>query len=151
MAGLTNRGKKRILDVYFRGVAAPANFFIALCRVTNVPTADTNTFSELVEITAGNGYVSGGISVARNSTDFDVSTEDDANDRAFLQLKDIIWTAAGGPLPLSGLGARYAVLLDDNVTIGSREVLAFWDLASDRQVSDTQTLTLQNAEVRGTE
>lgn len=148
---LTNRGKKRLLDIVFRGVAAPANFNLALCRSTNTPTPDTNVFSDLVEITAGNGYTSGGQAVARNSTDFDVSTEDDANDRALVQLKDFVWTASGGALPSAGLGARWAVLLDDNVTVASREVWAYWDLTSDRQVSDTQTLTLQNCEIRGTE
>lgn len=148
---LTNRGKKRLLDIVFRGVAPPANFNLALCRSTNTPTPDTNVFSDLVEISAGNGYISGGQAVARNTTDFDVSTEDDANDRALVQLKDFVWTAAGGALPASGLGARWAVLLDDNVTVASREVWAYWDLVSDRQVSDTQTLTLQNAEIRGTE
>ncbi len=148
---LTNRCKKRLLDIVFRGVAAPTTFYLALVRSTNVPTPDTNVFSDLVEITAGNGYTSGGQAVARNSTDFDVSSEDDVNDRALVQLKDFVWTATGGALPASGLGARYAVLLDDNGVVANREVWAYWDLSSDRQVSDTQTLTLQNCEIRGTE
>lgn len=151
MVGFTNRGKKRIFDIAFRAVAAPTNFFVALVRSTNVPTADTNLMSDLVEVTAGNGYVAGGISLSRNSTDFDVSTEDDANDREQMQIKNVVWTASGGTIPSAGLGARYAVLTDDNGTIANREVWAFWDLASDRQVSDTQTLTLQDLELRGTE
>ena len=78
----------------------------------------------------------------------DVLTEDDANDRGLTQAKDIVWTASGGSIPASGDGARYAVLLDDNATVGSREVLAWWDLTSDRSVSDGQTLTLQDCELR---
>jgi hypothetical protein len=105
----------------------------------------------LTEIAAGQGYTAGGISLARNTTDFDVWTEDDGNDRALIQLKDMVWTAAGGNLPASGNGARWACLTDDNATPANREVIAAFDLVSDRTISDTQTLTLQNCEIRLTE
>jgi hypothetical protein len=58
-----------------------------------------------------------------------------------------VWTASTGPLPASGGGARYAVLTDDNGTVSSREVLAYFDLVSDRVVSDGQTITLQDSEL----
>ena len=112
------------------------------------PTADTNTLSELTQIAAGDGYTAGGYQLSRNSTDWDVWTEDDANDRGLIQLKDITWTASGGPIPSSGNGARYAVLTDDNATVGSREVYFYWDLTADRSVSDSQDLTLQNCELQ---
>jgi hypothetical protein len=153
MAGFTNRGKFLILQGVFRNTGLPTNFFVALCTSAIAPTPDTNVLSDLTEVPAGNGYTAGGISLTKNSTDFDVLTEDDAgtNDRAFLQLKDIVWTASGGTLPASGTGARYAVLLDDNSTVGSRQVLAYWDLVSNQIVSSGQTLTLQNCELRFTE
>jgi len=151
MAGFTNRGKNHIFDIVFRNGTEPTNYYIALVTSAVAPTADTNTFSELTEITAGNGYTTGGISLARNSTDFDSLVENDTNDRGEIQLKDIVWTASGGNLPASGSGARYAVLLDDNVTVGSRIVVAWWDLSSDRTISTGQTLTLQNCELRLTE
>ena len=56
------------------------------------------------KIAAGNGYTANGISVARNTTDWDVLTQDDTNDRALVQLKNIVWTASGGPIPSSGGG-----------------------------------------------
>jgi hypothetical protein len=148
MPGITNRGKYNLLGVYFRGVSPPANFFVALFDATTAPTADTNIKSELTEIPNGNGYVTGGISVARNSTDFDVYTEDDTNDRALIQVKDMVWTASGGPLPLSGTGARYATLTDANATQGSREIIGFFDLTANRSVSVGQNLTLQDLEFR---
>lgn len=151
MAGFTNRGKKLILDTYFRGAAAPTNFYLALITSAVAPTADTNTLSELTQIASGNGYTTNGISIARNSTDFDTLTEDDTNDWAQALLKDIVWTASGGNLPGSGSGARYAVLTDDNATPGSRQVIAYFDLGSDRTVSDTQTLTLVDCTLRGAE
>lgn len=147
MAGFTNRGKKLILDTYFRGATAPANFYLILCTSAVTPTADTNTQSELTQITGGTGYTTNGVSIARNSTDFDTMTEDDTNDWAQALLKDIVWTASGGNLG----PARWAVLVDDNATPGSRQVIAYFDLGSDRTVSDTQTLTLVDCTLRGAE
>lgn len=151
MAGITNRGKKRMLDGFFRATSVPTNFYIALCTSAVTPTADTNTLGDLTQIATGNGYNTGGISLSRNSTDFDSLVEDDSADKGLLQIKDIVFTASGGTIPLSGNGARWAVLTDDNGTVGSRDVIAFWDLASDRSVSDGQTLTLQNCEIDLTE
>jgi hypothetical protein len=150
LVGWTNRGKFGALGRLFRGVALPTNYFVALVTSAVAPTADTNTKTELTELANGNGYTTGGISLTKNSTDFDVLTEDDTNDRALIQIKDLVWTATGGSLPATG-GARYAVLTDDNATQGSREILSFWDLVSDRQVSVGQTLTLQDCELRLTE
>lgn len=150
-SGWTNRGKKMVLDTYFRAAAAPTNFYLALCTSASTPTADTNTFADMTEIAAGNGYTAGGISVARNSTDFDTLTEDDTGDLAKIQLKDESWTASGGPLPSSGGGARWAILTDDNATQSARQIIYYWDLASDRSVSVGQTLTLADCEGRLTE
>lgn len=146
-SGITNKGKFKLLDWAFRGTATPTNYYIALCTSATTPTVDINTFSELTEIAAGNGYTAGGISLTKNSTDFDVITEDDTGDKALIQLKDITWTAATANLPASGDGARWAILTDDNATQGSRLVLAWWDLVSDRSVSVGQPLTLQDCEL----
>lgn len=148
-SGWTNKGAFQMLGILFRNTTEPTAFFLALVTNATPPTADTNTLGGLTEIAAGNGYTSGGISIARDATDFDTLTEDDGNDRAFVQIKDTVWTASGGTLPGSGDGARYAVLTDDNGTVGSREVYAYFDLVSDRSVSSGQTLTLQNCELRG--
>jgi hypothetical protein len=146
-SGWTNRGKKLVLDYVFRATALPANFYVALVTSATAPTADTNTMADLTEIAAGNGYTSGGYSLTKNSTDFDVLTEDDTGDKALIQIKDVAWTASGGTLPASGNGARYAVLTDYNATVSARNVLAWWDLVSDRSVSTGQPLTLQDCEL----
>ena len=148
---VTNRGKFLILQEFFRNPTEFTNLYIALITSAAAPTVDTNTFSELTEIAAGNGYTAGGISLSRNSTDFDTLTEDDSGNLASIQIRDVVWTASGGTLPGSGSGARYAILTDDNATQGSRQVIAYWDLTSDRSVSSGQTLTLQNCEIRLTE
>jgi hypothetical protein len=151
MSGWTNKGKHHYLDQVARNTAEKTNYYLALITSATAPTADHNTLGQFTEVAAGNGYTAGGIQIARNATDFDVMTEDDTNDIAFWQLKDMVWTASGGTLPGSGSGARYAVFTDDNATVASREVYHFWDLTSDQSVSSGQTLTLQNVEARLTE
>ena len=151
MAGWTNKGKFKCLGQWARNSGAPTAFSLILLTSATAPNADTNTMADVTQIAAGNGYTTGGAAISRNSTDFDVLTEDDTNDMAYAQLKDIVFTASGGNLPASGNGARYAVLADDNATVGSREIYHFWDLSADRTVSSGQSLTLQNAEIRLTE
>lgn len=151
MAGWTNKGKYLALGRLLRGETIPTNFYVALVTSAAAPGADTDTFSELTEIAAGNGYTAGGYQLTPGATDYDVWTEDDTNDRSLVQIKDLTWTASGGPIPASGNGARYAVHTDDNATQGSRFVEQYWDLSSDRSVSDGQTLTLQDCEIRLTE
>ena len=148
MAGWTNKGKMSILDAYFRAAGAPTNFYVALLTDATAPDADSNTMSDHTEIAAGNGYTTGGYQLTKNATDFDVLNEDDANDRGDIQIKDVVWTASGGSIPDTGDGARYAVLTDDDGTVANREIYAYWDLTSARSVSDGQTLTLQNLELR---
>lgn len=151
MAGLTNRGKYLILSVFFRGATPPATFYAALVTDAVAPTADTNTLGELTEIASGNGYTAGGIAVARNAVDFTSLNEDDALNEAALIIKNLVWTAAGGSLPASASGARYMVLTTDEATLANRQIVAFFDLVSPRVVSDTQSLTIQSAEISLTE
>ena len=145
-SGWTQRGWNNVADIVFRGATPPTNFKIVLITSATAPTKATTTFSGLTEIAAGNGYTTGGYTLSRNSTDFDVLTEADP---ALIQIKDVVFTASGGPIPASGSGASYALLTDDNVTLGSREVWGFFDLVSARTVSDTQTLTIQDMELNG--
>jgi hypothetical protein len=144
----TNRGRYKALEHVFRGAALPTNFFVALITNAAVPTVDTNTLGELTQIASGNGYTTNGISLTKNATDFDVLTEDDTNDRALIQIKDLVWTASGGTLPASGSGAYYAVLTDDNATPANRLVYAFHDLVGPISVSSGQPLTVQDIELR---
>ena len=149
-SGRTNRGRYLELSYVYRGATPPTNFYVALCTSAVTPTVDINTLGELTEIAAGNGYTTGGYQLARNSTDFDVLTEDDSGDLAKVQVKDVTWTASGGSLPASGNGARWAVLTSDEATVANRQVFAWHDLVSDRSVSVGQPLTLQDLELRTT-
>ncbi|MDH5548065.1 MAG: hypothetical protein OEZ43_21005 [Gammaproteobacteria bacterium] len=147
-SGFTNRGRYNLLAARYRGVAQPATFYAVLFTNTTTPTADTNVKGDLTEINAGNGYTGNGMALTPGATDFDVFTEDDANDRAYIQTKDLVWSAAGGPIPASGTGAYYLGLTDNNATVANRDVDAFFDLTGPVSVSDGQSLTIQNPELR---
>ena len=147
MAGVTNRGKKVILNTYFRADATdePTAFKMALVLAADPPVVDDKTLADVSEIATGNGYAAGGTAITRDATGFDVITEDDGADRGLVQAADVVYTASGGPIPASGLGARFACLMDDAST---PNMVAFFDLASDRTISNGQTLTLQVCEIR---
>lgn len=151
MSGWTNKGKYKCMGIWLRNETAPTTFYLALFLATSTFDQDVNTISDVNEIAAGNGYITGGKAVARSAAGFDVWTEDDTNDWGFVQLADVVWTASGGPIPSSGNGARYCALVDDNGTVSLREIYGFGDLSSDQSVSSGQTLTLQNFEFRLTE
>ena len=151
MAGFTNRGKYLLLEELFRNPTEVTNFYVILFTSATAPTADSNTVADHTQIATGNGYTDGGYSLTRNSTDFDVLTEDDTADVGFIQIKDVVWTATTGSLPSAGGGARYAALTTDEATVSTRQIICWWDLVSDRSVSVGQTLTLQNCELRLTE
>lgn len=148
MAGFANKGLFNMLGYSFVNVTVPTNYYVALVTSAVTPDADTNTLGQLTQIAVGNGYVDGGYELTPGATDFDVHTENDTDNRGEVQIKDLIWTASGGPIPATGDGARWAILTDDNATVGSREVMGYFDLTSDQAVSDGQTLTVQNMEMR---
>ena len=149
-SGFTNRGKYLVLGYWVRNQTVPTNYYVLLATDAATPTVDTNLVSDLTEVSTGQGYTAGGYQLTPGSTDFDTWTEDDTNDRALIQCKDIVWTASGGTLPASD-SARWAVLTDDDATPADRQIYVYWDLVSNRQVSDTQALTLQDCEARLTE
>lgn len=140
-SGVTNRCRKQEFDIVYRGATAPTSFKLALCTAATTPSEDINALSELTEIAAGAGYTAGGVTLNRNTTDFPTLTEDDANDKAILIIRDLAITASGGPIPLTGSGAAYAVL-----TTSTGEAWRWWDVrdsgGASRAVSDTQSLLI---------
>ena len=141
-SGTTDRGKFQLLKYAFDATTVPSTYYLALCTATTTPTKATNTFNQLTEVNAANGYSAYGNALTAD-TNFTV-TEVDGTIGAKVVLDNQTWTASGGNLP-SGDGARWAVLIDGNTS--SANVLAYFDLSSARTVSDGQTLTIQAAEI----
>jgi hypothetical protein len=151
MAGWTNKAKADLFkQLYTRTVTMPTNYYIALVTSDDVPDADTNTMGDLTEIDDGNGYTAGGYELDPGETDFDFVEEDDTGNLGRVQIKDVEWTADGGPIPATGTAA-YAVMTDDNVTPASRKILHYWSLGGERSVQDGSPFRLINLEIRALE
>jgi hypothetical protein len=161
-SGLTNRGKKKLLEMAFRNTYDTAamdastgpQFYIALSTVSATLTAATTTFDTGTEIVDTSGYTGGGVGISRSAVGFDVIADTATGARGEIQLADVQWTGGASGMPASGAGAYYAILTDhnDNDTspagVGSRDVLAWFDMTSARTIGSGATLTLQDIEIR---
>ena len=155
-SGITDVGKRWILELAFQrtfngNVHDPNDITMRVALVTNTPGADTTLWSEMSEISATNGYVAGGAEIDRDATDFNISkpdtdTESGSIAYGYVQLADVSWEADGGSIG----SPTYAVLVDNenNAVHANNNVIAWWDLGGARSVSDGQTLTLQDLEIR---
>ena len=141
-SGWYNRGKKLWSEYASGRTTKPSNFYFALVTASYTPDADHATWAtpDGNEIAAGNGYTQHGQAVAASNVGFDASSQDDSGDTGEIQLADIVWTASGGDIPASGGGARYLIMMDDNATETSRELIAYFDLGSDKTTSVSLTL-----------
>ncbi len=156
-SGVTNIGKIRLLELGLRdtqdsAAADTSPMYMALATSAMSLSSTTILFDTSTQIfsdTAG-GYTDGGLAIERDGSSLTVwdTLTDTAGDYGLIRLKDLVWTGTGGTLPRSGTGAFYAVLTDDNDTVGSRQVYAWWDLGAARQVGSGATLTLQDIEIR---
>ena len=110
--------------------------------------------SKTNQIATGNGYDDGGKTISRGASSFDVISDvstSETNAYGHVQLTNIEWEASGGSIPDSGDGARYALLLDkdgDAKPHDNNKIIAWCDLGSDRSVTNVQTLSLQDMEIR---
>lgn len=139
----TNRGTFRMLESVFRNVPILSGFAIALITDSVLPSLSTVLLGELEEIVSGNGYTSGGVTVSRDSIGFPVIIQDDVLNKSSIIMKDVIFTASGGILPVSGNGIKFIVLTDNNTTIGDREVYAFAEFIGTAKIlPDTGVLSI---------
>lgn len=119
------------------------DFKVHLVTSAVVPDWDTDTLIELTEIATGGGYDGTGITVEDTATGFPTIDESAADDDWRAKIKDLTLNASGSAIPPSGAGASYAVLCDDNVTVGSRKVYAFYDLGGAQTIGDGNSLTIK--------
>jgi hypothetical protein len=86
--------------------------------------------ADLAEITAANGYPSGGTDVQ--------NTWSETSGTATLAGTDVVWTASGGSFgPL-----RYIPLYNDTQTSPADALIAWWDYGSSVTVNDGETFTV---------
>lgn len=95
------------------------------------PTAANSVRADLTEISAGNGYTSGGNTAT-------VVSSAQTGGTYKLELSDVVFTAAGGTIgPF-----RYAVLYNDTPTSPADPLIGWWDYGSAITLNDTETFTV---------
>lgn len=86
---LADEGEEDILDVYFRGAAAPASFYVRLFNDTPV---ETDSISDLTNEPSGNGYAAQ--TIERSAVGWPTLALDSGDFRAVS--KTVTFTASGG-------------------------------------------------------
>lgn len=103
-------------------------FKVALTNTA--PTAANSTLSALTQISAGNGYSSGG-----TATSITTST---SSGTAKVTGSDVTFTASGGSIgPL-----RYADFYNDTPTSPADPLISWWDYGSSVTLAATETFTV---------
>lgn len=95
------------------------------------PSASADTVkTDLAEITAENGYPSGGSDITNDYTE--------ATGTASLTGVDVVWTASGGTFgPL-----RYVALYNDTPSSPLDPLISWWDYGSSVTPADSETFTV---------
>lgn len=105
---------------------------VALCTSSYTPNQDTHDFyNDLTnEVANGNGYTTGGASLANKTTSYDTATNETR-----LDADDVSWTS-------SSFTARYAVVYKDTGAAATSPLLGYVDFGGDETVaSGTLTIT----------
>jgi hypothetical protein len=139
----TDYGINRMLDITFRSATGPTACSVRLLSTLTGSGVDNEDWSGISanEVANGNGYTTGGATVALSNVGFDVLSDDSANNRQYLQLADVSWTASGGSITAAGA----ALVMTDG---GTDKVWAIFDFSGSVTASDGGTLTMQNCELR---
>lgn len=102
---------------------------LKVALTNTAPTSTDGLLGDLTQISAGNGYTSGGESVT-------ISSSAQTSGTYKLVLADVTFTASGGTVgPF-----RYAVLYDD--TSASDKLIGYWDYGSSVTLQDAETFTV---------
>jgi len=108
-------------------------FKVALSNTA--PTSANAVLADITQISAGNGYTSGG-----TATSMSLST---SSGTAKATGTDVVFTASGGSIG----PARYAVLYND--TAASDPLVGWWDYGSSITMAATETLTVDFSAANG--
>lgn len=107
--------------------------------LTDTAPVATNTIkSNLVDITAANGYAAGGSAAAYVS---DVDTAGVLK----LILSPVVFTAAGGSIAQF----RYAVLYNDTPVSPAKPLIAWWDYGAEVNITNGNSFTVQLDQTNG--
>jgi len=135
---MSNLFKGRLLGAMLDG-ATVKGILMASGFVFNIDTHDGYSNVSANELANGNGYTTGGATLAGYAL-----AVDDVNDRADATWSNIVWTAAGGSIgPSPAL-----VLFIDSDTVTPDVNIGDVPFGSDQTATDGGTFTVSNPTVR---
>jgi hypothetical protein len=141
MANITyNHLKQQAVNAFF-GTGTFRLILMATGYTPNIDTHENLDDIQASELTAGNGYSTGGAILANI-----VITEDDANDLTNVAWDTVIFTASGGsigPTP-------YAVIYKDSGTPATSPLVHAIDFSGDKTVTSGQQLQITTPEMDAT-
>lgn len=102
------------------------------------PSSANAVLADITQVSSGNGYTTGGISVgtitgAQTSGTFKLTGGTDP-----------VWTASG-----AGFTARYAVLYNDTPTSPAKPLIGWWDYGSSVTLAAGETFTVDLDQTNG--
>lgn len=104
---------------------------LKIALTDTAPSASNSVFADLTEISAGNGYSSGGLAAT-------VASSGQSGGTYKLVLDDVTVTASGGSVgPF-----RYFVLVDDTPTSPADPLISWWDYGSSITLADGESITV---------
>jgi len=104
---------------------------LKVALTNTAPSSANSTFSDITEISAGNGYTAGGTAAT-------ISSSSQTSGTYKLVLADVVFTASGGSIgPF-----RYAVIYNDTPTSPADPLIGYWDYGSSVTLADTETFTV---------
>jgi hypothetical protein len=107
--------------------------------LTNTAPVATNAVkADLTEISAGNGYTAGGISVGT------ITGAQSSGTFKLVGGTDPVWTATGAVGPF-----RYAVVYNDTPTSPADPLIGWWDYGSAVTLANTDTFTVDLDQTNG--
>lgn len=104
---------------------------LKVALTNTAPSSANSTFSDITEISSGNGYTAGGTAAT-------ISSSSQTSGTYKLVLADVVFTASGGSIgPF-----RYAVLYNDTPTSPADPLIGYWDYGSSVTLADTESFTV---------
>jgi hypothetical protein len=102
------------------------------------PSASNAVKADITEISSGNGYSAGGVTLATTSD------TDTSGTVKFVASADNTITATGAIGPF-----RYAVLYNDTQTSPAKPLIAWWDYGSSITMANTETFLIDTDQTNG--
>ena len=102
------------------------------------PTAANAVKTDITEISAGNGYTAGGVSVGT------ITGSQSSGTFKFVGGTDPVVTASGAVGPF-----RYAVLYNDTPTSPAKPLIGWWDYGSSVTLASAETFTVDLDQANG--